>query len=52
MKKLNPAWKNGLQGILDAYLGKCPENFKYEGKQYTPKTFAASLGLDWKAFCI
>ncbi len=45
--KLTPAWKNGLQGILDAYLGKCPETFTYEGKSYTPKTFAASLGLDW-----
>ena len=50
VKKLNPAWKNGLEGILDAYLGKCPENFKYEGKQYTPKTFAASLGLDWNDY--
>lgn len=46
-KKLSPAWKNGLQGILDAYLGKCPEQFTYEGKTYTPQTFAASLGLDW-----
>ena len=46
-KKLSPAWKNGLQGILDAYLGKCPENFTYEGKNYTPKSFAESLGLDW-----
>ena len=46
-KKLSPAWKNGLQGILDAYLGKAPANFTYEGKNYTPKTFAASLGLNW-----
>lgn len=46
-KKLTPAWINGLQGILDAYLGKCPETFTYEGKTYTPKSFAASLGLDW-----
>ena len=50
VKKLNPAWKNGLQGILDAYLGKCPETFKYEGKQYTPKSFAESLGLDWNDY--
>lgn len=49
-KKLSPAWKNGLQGIIDAYLGICPENFTYEGKNYTPKTFAASLGLDWKNY--
>ncbi|MDD5862569.1 MAG: C1 family peptidase [Prevotella sp.] len=46
-KKLSPAWKNGLQGILDAYLGKCPDKFVYEGKTYTPQSFAASLGLNW-----
>ena len=46
-KKLTPAWKNGLQGILDAYLGPCPETFTYEGVSYTPQSFAASLGLDW-----
>ena len=37
-KKISNAWKNGLQGILDAYLGKCPEKFTYEGKEYTPKS--------------
>ena len=46
-KKLNQTWKVGFQGILDAYLGKCPETFTYEGKNYTPKTFANSLGLNW-----
>lgn len=46
-KTLKPAWKKGLQGILDAYLGECPEEFTYEGKKYTPMSFAASLGLDW-----
>ena len=46
-KKLNQTWKIGFQGILDAYLGKCPETFTYEGKTYTPKTFANSLGLNW-----
>jgi len=46
-KKLNQTWKVGFQGILDAYLGKCPETFTYEGKTYTPKTFANSLGLNW-----
>ena len=46
-KKLTPAWKTGLQGILDAYIGKTPETFTYEGKTYTPQTFAQSLGLKW-----
>ena len=45
--KFSSQWKVGLQGILDAYLGKCPESFTYQGKKYTPKSFAASLGLNW-----
>ena len=45
-KKLSNAWKTGMQGILDAYLGKCPEKFTYEGKEYTPKSFMASLGIN------
>lgn len=49
-KKISYAWKSGLQGILDAYLGKCPENFNYEGKTYTPQSFASSLGLDWNDY--
>ena len=48
--KISGQWKVGLQGILDAYLGKCPEKFTYEGKEYTPKTFAASLGLDFNDY--
>ena len=26
-KKISNQWKVGMQGILDAYLGKCPESF-------------------------
>ncbi len=48
--KLTPAWKNGLQGIIDSYLGKAPTSFQYEGKTYTPQSFAASLGLDMKDY--
>ena len=44
--KISGQRKVGFQGILDAYLGKCPENFTYEGKNYTPKSFASSLGLN------
>lgn len=49
-KKISPQWKVGFQGILDAYLGKCPEKFTYQGKSYTPQTFAASLGLNWNDY--
>lgn len=45
-RKLSTAWLNGLNGILDAYLGANPANFTYNGKNYTPTTFAQSLGLN------
>ena len=45
-KKISNQWKPALQGIIDAYLGKCPETFTYEGKTYTPKSFMASLGIN------
>lgn len=45
--KISGQWKVGLQGILNAYLGACPEKFTYQGKEYTPKSFAASLGLNF-----
>ena len=49
-KKISNQWKVGLQGILDAYLGECPETFTYEGKTNTPKSFAASLGIDFNDY--
>ncbi|GJG64456.1 aminopeptidase [Prevotella lacticifex] len=48
--RISPNWKQGLQGILDSYLGKAPESFTYEGKNYTPKSFAESLGLNWSDY--
>ncbi|MDD4057302.1 MAG: C1 family peptidase [Bacteroidales bacterium] len=44
--KLSTAWRNGVKGILNAYLGEIPETFKYKGQEYTPKSFAASLGVN------
>lgn len=45
--KLDPAaWKANVESILDKYLGKAPEEFEYKGKKYTPKTYAAELGLN------
>ena len=45
-KKLSTAWKNGFDGILDAYLGKCPTEFSVDGKKYSPLTYFQSLGLN------
>ncbi len=46
-KKLSTAWKKGFDGVIDTYLGKLPETFTYQGKQYTPKSFGESLGLNF-----
>jgi bleomycin hydrolase len=45
-KKLSTAWLKGFNGILDAYLGEYPENFTYNGKKYTPKSYADELGFN------
>ena len=42
-KKLTTAWKNAYQGILDAYLGACPEKFTVDGKEYTPASYRDAL---------
>jgi aminopeptidase C len=44
--KLSTAWKKGIKGILDSYLGIIPEKFTYQGKEYTPRSFAASLDIN------
>lgn len=48
--KLSDAWLPGYIGILDAYLGEMPEKFTYNGKEYTPKSFAAEIGLEPENF--
>lgn len=40
---LTPVWKQAFSGVLDAYLGPVPESFTYNGKSYTPKTFAKEV---------
>lgn len=40
---INPVWKSLVTTTLDAYLGKVPENFTYNGKNYTPKSFAKEV---------
>ncbi|MBI9068039.1 MAG: aminopeptidase [Salinivirgaceae bacterium] len=42
-RKLSTAWFEGFKGILDAYLGEVPTSFQWEGKEYTPRTFADEL---------
>ncbi len=46
MRHRSPEYFKLVDSLLDIYLGKLPEKFTYQGKEYTPKSFAASLGLD------
>lgn len=45
-KARSPEYYKLVDNLFDTYLGKLPEKFTYKGKEYTPKTFAESLGLD------
>lgn len=46
-KKLTTAWYDALNGTLDTYFGKLPESFNYQGKDYTPQTYAQEvMGLN------
>ncbi len=44
--KLSTAWWPAFEGIIDAYLGKLPEKFDWNGKEYTPKSYAEEMGLN------
>ncbi len=41
-----PLWKKAIAAVHDIYLGVRPEKFEYNGKEYTPKSFYESLGLN------
>ena len=45
-KRLTTVWKDAIRAVLDTYLGELPEKFDYNGKSYTPKSYADELGLD------
>ncbi|MGD9555641.1 MAG: aminopeptidase C [Mangrovibacterium sp.] len=48
-KKLSQSWDNVIKGTLNAYLGDLPGKFQYQGKEYTPMSFArdyVGLNLD------
>lgn len=50
-RKLTPAWKKAFNGVLDAYLGQFPKEFEYEGKKYTPRSFAKEVvGVNHKDY--
>ena len=44
-KRRSQKWMTAFNGIMDAYMGEIPEKFTYEGKSYTPESFAVDLSL-------
>lgn len=40
---LSTAWKKGFDAVIQAYMGQWTESFTFEGKQYTPKSFAKDV---------
>lgn len=45
-KKRTPQFNLLIDNLFDVYLGKLPERFTYKGTEYTPLSFAESLGLN------
>ena len=45
-KRLSPKWKGAFTSILQNYIGSAPESFDYNGKTYTPESFAKSLDIN------
>lgn len=45
-KAPQPHWKDSVLAVIERFVGQCPETFEYEGKTYTPHSFAESLGLN------
>lgn len=43
-------YKKALRAVHEVYLGKAPETFVYEGTEYTPMSFAKSLGINSKNY--
>lgn len=39
-------WPKAMMSIIETYFGEAPEKFTYEGKEYTPQTFARELGIN------
>jgi bleomycin hydrolase len=41
--ELTPNWEKAYAAVIDSYLGIVPKTFDYNGKKYTPETFAKEV---------
>jgi bleomycin hydrolase len=44
--KISNNWKYVCESVLDIYLGEKSETFGYDGKEYTPRSFADELDIN------
>ena len=44
--KTTEVWDEAVNSVLDVYLGEVPQEFEYNGKKYTPKSFAEASGFN------
>ena len=45
-RRLSDDWDDAYRAVVNTYLGELPEEFSYQGKTYTPKSFAESMGFN------
>ncbi|HCV15240.1 MAG TPA: aminopeptidase, partial [Rikenellaceae bacterium] len=50
LKQRSPEYYKLVNSLMDIYLGPLPEKFDFKGKQYTPVSFANSLGLNMEDY--
>lgn len=43
---VSPMWEKGFRALLGTWLGTPPDSFEYQGKIYTPKSFAKFLDFN------
>lgn len=45
-KRLSTKWPVAFDCVVDTYLGEVPEEFAYNGKTFTPKSFAQEMDIN------
>lgn len=48
-RKISPSWPTAFRKSAEAYFGDLPDEFKFEGKKYTPETFLSDFAGGIKA---
>lgn len=44
--QLTKVWNTAYEKVLETYLGVVPQEFEFNGKKYTPKSFVTAMGFN------